>query len=86
MHTTLGGQVRLTLLESSRGRGVELTAADQGPGIANIAQALTEGYSSAGGLGLGLPGVRRLMDEFEIVSEPGHGTRVVARKWVLRCG
>jgi serine/threonine-protein kinase RsbT len=85
MHSARGGQVSLAVVESPSGRGVELTAADDGPGIADIGQALTEGYSSAGGLGLGLPGVRRLMDDFEIHTAPGRGTRVVARKWVRRC-
>jgi serine/threonine-protein kinase RsbT len=62
---------------------VAIVASDQGPGIADVALALRDGYSSSGGLGLGLPGVRRLMDEFEIVSEPGHGTTITVRKWRL---
>ncbi|MFD2111369.1 anti-sigma regulatory factor [Thiorhodococcus fuscus] len=61
--------------------GIELVAEDTGPGIADLALALTEGYSTAGGLGCGLPGVERLMDAFEIDSRPGHGTRVRAIKW-----
>lgn len=59
----------------------ELSAVDQGPGIANIEDALTDHFSSGTGLGLGLPGVRRLVDDFEITSIPGQGTRVVARRW-----
>lgn len=82
MHASAGGQVTIARLDSARGRGVELIVADDGPGIADIALALTEGYSSAAGLGCGLPGVRRLMDEFEIDSGAGRGTRVVARKWL----
>jgi len=74
------GEVRLTRLEGSR-PGVEVIAIDQGPGISDTAAALTDHYSSSGTLGLGLPGVRRLMDEFELESEAGKGTRVVARKW-----
>ena len=62
-------------------RGLELLAEDQGPGIANLSLALTEGYSSRGGLGCGLPGVKRLMDDFAIRSEPGNGTQVRAIKW-----
>jgi serine/threonine-protein kinase RsbT len=85
MHAARGGQVSVALIESMDRRGVELTAVDEGPGIADLAQALTEGYSSAGGLGLGLPGVRRLMDEFEVHTGAGRGTRVVARKWMPRC-
>jgi serine/threonine-protein kinase RsbT len=61
--------------------GVELTVEDNGPGIANIAQVMQEGYTTSGGLGLGLPGSKRLMDEFEIASEIGKGTRITMRKW-----
>jgi serine/threonine-protein kinase RsbT len=81
MYARHGGEVRLTLLEAAPQRGVELVSQDDGPGIADVALALTEGYSTAGGMGCGLPGVRRLMDEFEIDSRPGQGTRIVARKW-----
>ena len=61
--------------------GVELTLEDNGPGITDIEQAMQEGYTTSGGLGLGLPGTKRLMDEFEIASEVGRGTRVTVRKW-----
>jgi serine/threonine-protein kinase RsbT len=61
--------------------GVELTLEDNGPGITNIEQAMQEGYTTSGGLGLGLPGTKRLMDEFEIASEVGKGTRITVRKW-----
>jgi serine/threonine-protein kinase RsbT len=54
---------------------------DQGPGIANLDQAMQNGYSSSGSLGLGLPGAKRMMDEFEIASEPGKGTTVRMKKW-----
>ncbi len=60
---------------------LEIEARDEGPGIANINQAMEDGYSTSGGLGMGLPGVKRLMDEFEIVSEVGRGTTVKVRKW-----
>jgi serine/threonine-protein kinase RsbT len=63
--------------------GLMIIAADSGPGIADITQAMRDGYSSSGGLGIGLPGVRRLMDEFEIVSQPGVGTTVTVTKWCL---
>lgn len=82
MYAERGGRVQLALLDAAGRRGVELLAEDDGPGIADVAQALTEGYSSAGGMGCGLPGVRRLMDEFDLQSQPGRGTRVVARKWL----
>jgi serine/threonine-protein kinase RsbT len=61
--------------------GIQLTFEDHGPGIPNLEQALEPGYSTSGGLGLGLPGTRRLMDEFEIQSDPGVGTTVTVRKW-----
>jgi serine/threonine-protein kinase RsbT len=65
-----------------RGRhGIVIVASDQGPGIPDVDLALQDGYSTSGSLGLGLPGVRRLMDEFEIRSELGRGTTVTVRKW-----
>lgn len=81
MHTTRGGTITLRLLVQPTRRGVELLSGDQGPGIADLALAQQEGYSTGGGLGCGLPGVRRLMDEFEIRSLPGVGTWVRACKW-----
>jgi len=69
-------------LERVRGqRGLTVIARDEGPGIRDIAEALQDGYSTSHSLGLGLPGTRRLMDEFEIVSEMGKGTTVTTRKW-----
>lgn len=61
--------------------GIELTAIDHGPGIADVSLALLDGFSTAGSLGYGLPGVKRLMDELEITTKLGHGTSVIARKW-----
>ena len=62
-------------------RGLRLEFVDQGPGIADIAQALTDGFTTGGGLGLGLSGSKRLCDEFEIDSAPGKGTRVTIVRW-----
>jgi serine/threonine-protein kinase RsbT len=62
-------------------RGVAVIAQDQGPGIPDVTEALRDGYSTSHGMGLGLPGTRRLMDEFEIVSEVGKGTTVTTKKW-----
>jgi serine/threonine-protein kinase RsbT len=79
-----GGQGTVTirtLTEAGR-TGLEVVAADRGPGIENVEEALEDHFSSSGTLGLGLPGVRRLMDEFEIRSEPGVGTTVTVRIWV----
>lgn len=75
------GEVRLELIESGGRRGIRVSALDDGPGIANLEQAMRDGYSSGNGLGLGLPGARRLMDEFELKSEVGRGTTVVMIKW-----
>ena len=61
--------------------GIEVVAADNGPGIADIERALQDGYTTGGGLGLGLPGARRLVDEFEIESAPRQGTTVRLVKW-----
>ena len=79
------GRGTITLRRSNTASRVNLTiiATDDGPGIADVTLAMRDGYSSSGGLGLGLPGVRRLMDEFEIASEAGRGTTVTARKWRL---
>lgn len=74
------GEVALELLQEPR-RGLLIVARDSGPGIPDVEQALRDGYSTYHGLGLGLPGAKRLMDEFAIVSEPGHGTTVTMTKW-----
>lgn len=76
------GEVVVELLDQPR-RGVQVVARDTGPGIADVEQALRDGYSTYHGLGLGLPGARRLMDEFAVVSEVGRGTTVTMTKW---CG
>lgn len=65
-------------------KGVELQFEDKGPGIADVNEAVREGYSTGGGLGMGLPGAKRLMDEMEIDSAVGKGTRVTVRKWCRR--
>ncbi|MGH9434664.1 MAG: anti-sigma regulatory factor [Terriglobia bacterium] len=76
------GEIILSGQSSSAGApGIEVVARDDGPGIRNVEQALESGFSTSGGLGLGLPGVRRIMDEFEIRSKPGQGTTVTVRKW-----
>jgi len=75
------GEIRLTVLNGSARQGIQLVAYDKGPGIPDIPQALRDGFSTSGSLGLGLPGVRRLVDEFEIVSTENSGTIVTAKKW-----
>jgi serine/threonine-protein kinase RsbT len=74
------GEIHVELVQQPR-RGVRIVARDTGPGIPDVPQALADGYSTYHGLGLGLPGARRLMDEFDIVSETGRGTTVTMTKW-----
>ena len=81
-----GGRGEIAIRErpaGERGMGIEITASDDGPGIANVDQAMRDGFSTSGGLGMGLPGTRRLMDEMEVDSALGRGTRVTVRKWRL---
>lgn len=75
------GEIIITELRAGWRTGIEVVAADSGPGIVDVALALQDGYSSSGSLGLGLPGVRRLADEFEVQSTPGEGTVVRIVKW-----
>lgn len=83
LHTTNGGTLRLAVVDAGGRAGIEVESRDAGPGIPDLALALRDGFSTGGGLGGGLPGARRLMDEFEITSRtgPDAGTRIVARKW-----
>jgi serine/threonine-protein kinase RsbT len=75
------GEVTISLLKNGTKNGVKIVVNDDGPGIANIAQVMKDGYSSRQGLGIGLPGTKRLMDEFEIRSKVGNGTTVTMKKW-----
>lgn len=75
------GEIVLRRMENGARRGVTIVARDEGPGIANVALAIESGYSTSGGLGLGLPGVRRIMDDFHVDSKVGGGTTVTASKW-----
>lgn len=76
-----GGTVELRALEDRGRRGLRLTFSDNGPGIANVELAMRDGYTTGGGLGLGLGGAKRLVNEFEIYSRPGEGTRVTITRW-----
>jgi serine/threonine-protein kinase RsbT len=76
------GEVILRAVFRGASKGVEAVSIDHGPGIEDVEQAMEDHFSSSGTLGLGLPGIRRMMDEFEIESEPGRGTRVTVRKWL----
>ena len=75
------GEILVAAVENGSRRGVVVVARDEGPGISDVRRATAGGYSTSGGLGLGLAGVRRLMDEFDIVSDAGIGTTVTAKKW-----
>jgi len=76
-----GGDMRWELLDDGVRRGLRLHFEDQGPGIADVKLAMTDGWTSGGGMGLGLPGSKRLVHEFEIQSTPGAGTRVSITRW-----
>jgi serine/threonine-protein kinase RsbT len=75
------GQISLKIVNRANREGLSIVASDNGPGIPDVRQALRDGFSTSGSLGMGLPGVRRLMDEFEITSQPGRGTIVAVKKW-----
>ena len=76
-----GGTVKMEILSDGVRKGLRLTFVDQGPGISDVERAMSDGYSSGSGLGLGLGGARRLVNEFDIRSEPGKGTTVVITRW-----
>lgn len=80
------GELLFDSIENGRIRGLQIIARDNGPGIADVQQAMRYGYSTSHGLGVGLPGAKWLMDEFEIQSRPGQGTVVTMKKWVSQLG
>jgi serine/threonine-protein kinase RsbT len=81
-HATSGGVLRLRPIKRDGRKGIEVIVEDNGPGISDVENAMLDGYSTNGGLGSGLPGGRRLMDEFEIETKLGCGTRIAARIWL----
>ncbi len=81
VHYATRGEILLRVAHLDGRSGIVVVARDEGPGIPDLEQALQDGYSTGGGLGLGLPGARRLMDELEVVTELGRGTTVTMRKW-----
>jgi len=76
-----GGTARFERPVSGLKKGVRITFEDSGPGIADVAQAMQDGFTSGSGMGLGLPGAKRLVNEFDIQSKPGQGTRVTITRW-----
>jgi serine/threonine-protein kinase RsbT len=75
------GEVLLRVLQDGGRAGIEVVASDEGPGIADVELAMQDGYTTGNGLGLGLPGTRRLVDDFELDTTPGAGTRIRLIKW-----
>jgi serine/threonine-protein kinase RsbT len=75
------GQIAIAVLEENGRKGIQISASDDGPGINDIRMVLQDGFSTSGGLGAGLPGVKRLMDSFDIDSMPGTGTKITITKW-----
>ena len=75
------GSISISIVREAERTGLHVSAEDQGPGIGDIAAALKDGYSTSGGMGRGLPGAKRLMDQFDIVSQPGMGTCISMTKW-----
>ena len=75
------GEIVLSPIYQNPKRGILIVARDEGPGIPDVSRALQDGFSTGKGLGLGLPGAKRLMDEFEIASAPGTGTTVTMKRW-----
>ncbi len=75
------GQVALRVVRQGAREGIEVVASDDGPGIADVELAMRDGYTTGNGLGLGLPGTRRLVDDFELATEPGVGTTIRLVKW-----
>ncbi|MBQ1041934.1 MULTISPECIES: ATP-binding protein [unclassified Micromonospora] len=76
-----GGSAEVSTVSDGRRRGVRILFADEGPGIPDLDLALTDGYTTGGGLGLGLSGARRLVDDFDIQTAVGEGTRITVTKW-----
>jgi len=81
IHYAGRGEILLKRVQDGGTCGIEVLARDNGPGIADLEKALTDNYSTGGTLGLGLPSVKRIMDEFTIESAPGKGVRCLSRKW-----
>src|SRR5258708_3595769 len=75
------GEITLDYLKNGEKEGIVIIARDEGPGIKDIRRVMEDGYSSSGGLGLGLPGIKRLMSEMDVASVPGKGTTVTMKKW-----
>lgn len=76
------GRIEITSICKGKVQGISIIASDEGPGIADVRKVMDDGFTTSGGLGAGMPGVRRLMDEFNIVTKKGVGTTITAIKWI----
>jgi len=76
------GEISIRAVQNGTRSGISIIAKDEGPGIPDLSAAMKDGFSTSKGLGLGLPGTRRIMDDFEIDSQPGAGTTVIVKKWL----
>lgn len=76
------GKICFDAIEELNSKGLRIVALDDGPGIQDVSQVMEDGFSTSGGLGAGLPGVKRLMDEFDVISSQGEGTEIKAVKWL----
>lgn len=76
------GKIEIERLYENDTYGIRIIASDEGPGIEDLRKVMNDGYTTSGGLGAGMPGVRRLMDDFDVVTEPGVGTTITALKWL----
>lgn len=76
------GKIEIERLYENDAYGIRIIASDEGPGIEDLRKVMSDGYTTSGGLGAGMPGVRRLMDDFDVVTEPGVGTTITALKWL----
>ncbi|MBB6454191.1 serine/threonine-protein kinase RsbT [Salirhabdus euzebyi] len=76
------GKICFDIVEGVNKKGIKIVAIDEGPGIEEISKVMEDGYTTSGGLGAGLPGIKRLMDDFDIISEVGKGTEITVVKWL----
>lgn len=76
------GKIEITCISQNQAKGISIVASDEGPGIADVRKVMDDGFTTSGGLGAGMPGVKRLMDDFNITTEKGVGTTITAIKWV----
>lgn len=76
------GKIEITCISKNQAKGISIVASDEGPGIADVRKVMDDGFTTSGGLGAGMPGVKRLMDDFNITTEKGVGTTITAIKWI----